>query len=235
MSLATVHERPDPAHGERYALDHPERAAVVGGAFLALAIVGAVAVGSHPEAFRVDRAWADHVTAVRGAAMTSIAERVFDPLGRFPLSWLIVAIAGLMLWRARRRRAIAVLVIGELAAWAASSLIKLAVDRPRPPGALVASSLSSFPSGHVSFAAVTAVLLVGLFVPTGRRTGPAVLAAALTLAMAWSRTYLFAHWLTDVVGGLCVGAGIGALTLAAMGSAADRTDRRRPSERSRLG
>jgi undecaprenyl-diphosphatase len=235
MSPATLPDPPEPGHGERYALDHPERAAAVGGALLALAIVGAVAVGSHPEPFGVDQAWADNVTAVRGAAMTSIAERVFDPLGRFPLSWLIVAIAGLVLWRARRRRAIAVLVIGELAAWAASSLIKLAVDRPRPPGALLASTLSSFPSGHASFAAVTAVLLVGLFVPTGRRTGPAVLAATLTLAMAWNRTYLLVHWLTDVVGGLCVGAGIGALTLAGMGSTADRTDRRRPSGRSRLG
>jgi undecaprenyl-diphosphatase len=217
MSAATVHDRPEPAHGERYGLDHPERAAAVGGALVALVIVGAVAVGSHPEAFRVDRAWADHVTAVRGAAMTSVAEGVFDPLGRFPLSWLIVAIAGLVLRRAGRRRAIAVLVIGELAAWATSSLIKLAVDRPRPPGALLSPSLSSFPSGHASFAAVTAVLLVGLFVPTGRRTRPAVLAATLTLAMAWSRTYLFAHWLTDVVGGLCVGAGIGALTLGRHG------------------
>jgi undecaprenyl-diphosphatase len=235
MSPAPDPSPPEPAHGERYALDHPERAAAVGGALLALVIAGAVAVGGHPEAFGLDRAWADHVTAVRGGAMTSIAQRVFDPLGRFPLSWLIVAIAGLALWRAGRRRAIAVLVIGELAAWAASSLIKLAVDRPRPPGALLSPSLSSFPSGHASFAAATTVLLVGLLVPTGRRTGPAVLAATLTLAMAWSRTYLLAHWLTDVVGGLCVGAGIGALTLAGMGSAADRTDRRRPHGRPRLG
>ena len=71
---------------------------------------------------------------------------------------------------------------------------------------------------------MTAVLLVGLLVPTGRRTGPAVLAAGLAVAMAWSRTYLLAHWLTDVIGGLCVGAGVGLLTLALMGTAADRTD-----------
>ena len=151
-------------------------------------------------------------------------EHVFDPLGRFPLSWLIVAIAGLVLWRDRRRRAIAVLLIGELASWATNSLIKAVVDRPRPPGALIEASRSSFPSGHAAFAAVTAVLLVGLLVPTGRRAGPAVLAAGLAVAMAWSRTYLLAHWLTDVIGGLCVGAGVGLLTLAFMGTAADRTD-----------
>ncbi len=156
--------------------------------------------------------------------MTFLAKHVFDPLGRVPLSWLIVAGAGLVLWRDQRRRAITVLLIGELASWATNSLIKAAVDRPRPPGALIEASRSSYPSGHAAFAAVTAVLVVGLLVPTGRRAGPAVIAAALAVAMAWSRTYLLAHWLSDVIAGLCVGAGVGLLTLAFMGAAADRAD-----------
>lgn len=187
-------------------------------------VVGAVVVGNHREAFGIDRAWVEVVTTMRRDALTSIAERVFDPLGRLPVSWSIVALAGLVLWRDRRRRAITVLLIGELTSWATNNLIKAAVDRPRPPGALLQSSLSSFPSGHAAFAAVTAVLLVGLLVPTGRRAGATVLAAGLAIAMAWSRTYLFVHRLTDVVGGLCVGAGVGLLTLAFMGTAADRRD-----------
>ena len=164
------------------------------------------------------------MTAIRRAGLTFIAEHIFDPLGRFPLSWLVVALGGVALWRDRRRRAIALLLIGELASWTVNSLIKAAVDRPRPPEVLIEASRSSFPSGHAAFAAVTAVLLVGLLVPNGRRAGPAMLAAALAVAMAWSRTYLLAHWLTDVIGGLCVGAGVGLLTLAFMGAAADRTD-----------
>jgi undecaprenyl-diphosphatase len=161
---------------------------------------------------------------MRWAPLTFVAEHLFDPLGRFPLSWLIVALAGWVLWRDGRRRAIAGLLIGELASWATNSLIKTAVDRPRPPDALIEASRSSFPSGHSAFAAVTAVLLVGLLVPSGRRAGPALLAAALAVAMAWSRTYLLAHWIADVIAGLCVGAGVGLLTLAFMGRAADRTD-----------
>ena len=210
--------------GKRFGPTHPRRTAAVGTALLVLVVAGAVAVGSHPTAFGIDRAWVDVVTAMRRPELTSLAKHVFDPLGRFPFSWLIVAIAGLVLWRDRRRGAVAVLLIGELASWATNSLIKAAAGRPRPPDALIEASRSSFPSGHAAFAAVTAVLLVGLLVPTGRRAGPAVLAVGLVVAMAWSRTYLLVHWITDVIAGLCVGAGVGLLTLAFMGKAADRTD-----------
>jgi undecaprenyl-diphosphatase len=181
----------------------------------------AVIVGNEPSPFGVDIAWAKRATAIRSDGLTFVAN-VFGALGRFPLSWLIVAVAGSILWRQRRRRAIAVLLIGELASWATNNLIKAAVDRPRPPEAIVEASSSSFPSGHAAFAAVTAVLLVGLLIPTGRRVGPAFLAAALALVMGLSRTYLGVHWLSDVIAGLSVGAGIGLLTLAFAGSAADR-------------
>ncbi len=223
MSASTPPETPGPTGPGRYGLTHPRRAAAVGATLLVLVIVGAVVVANHPAPFGIDSAWADAMTAMRGTALTFVAVHVFNPLGRFPLSWLIIAVAGLVLWRGGRRLAIVILVVGELASWAINSLIKAAVDRPRPPGALLEASRSSFPSGHAAFAAVTAVLLVGLLVPTGRRVAPAVLAAALAIAMAWSRTYLLVHWLTDVIEGLSVGLGVGLLTLASARGAADRT------------
>jgi membrane-associated phospholipid phosphatase len=61
-----------------------------------------------------------------------------------------------------------------------------------------------------------------------------VIAAALAIAMAWSRTYLLVHWPSDVVGGSFVGAGVGLLTLACMGTAADRTDWQRRATPSTL-
>ena len=181
---------------------------------LAFVLVLAVVVAIHPAPFGVDRAWATVTSTIGSERLTSLAKDGFDPIGRFPLSWLIVAIAGSILWRERRRGAIAVLLIGELASWATNNLIKVAVGRPRPLDALIEATRSSFPSGHAAFAAVTAILLVGLLVPIGRRTGPTVLAAALAVAMAWSRTQVHVHWLTDVIGGACVGLGIGLLTLA---------------------
>ena len=223
MSGPTSSERLRGRRVERYGLAHPRRSGGVAGGLLLVALLLAVIVGNDPSPFGVDIAWAKRATAIRGDGLTFVAN-VFGALGRFPLSWLIVAVAGSILWRQRRRRAIAVLLIGEVASWATNSLIKAAVDRPRPPGAIVEASRSSFPSGHAAFAAVTAVLLVGLLVPTGRRVGPAFLAAALALVMGLSRTYLGVHWLSDVIAGLCVGAGIGLLTLAFAGSAADRQD-----------
>jgi undecaprenyl-diphosphatase len=204
-------------------LAHPRRSGGVAGGLLLVAFLLAVIVGNDPSPFGVDIAWAKRATAIRGDGLTFVAN-VFGALGRFPLSWLIVTVAGSILWRQRRHRAVAVLVIGEVASWATNSLIKAAVDRPRPPGAIVEAFRSSFPSGHAAFAAVTAVLLVGLLVPTGRRVGPAFLAAALALVMGLSRIYLGVHWLSDMIAGLCVGAGIGLLTLAFAGSAADRQD-----------
>ena len=227
MSASTPTDAQGRRDEERYGLAHPGRAATVGVAMLVVALALALIIGSDPSPFGVDLSWADRAVAIRGGGLTYVSKYVFGLLGRFPLSWLIVAAAGLVLWRERRRRAVAILVIGEAASWATNQLIKAAVDRPRPPGALVEATSSSFPSGHAAFAAVTAVLLVGLLVPTGRRAGPALIAAILAILMACSRTYLLVHWLTDVIAGLCIGAGIGLLTLAFMGTAADRTHQRR--------
>ena len=70
---------------------------------------------------------------------------------------------------------------------ATNDVVEAVVDRPRPRGALAEASGSSFPSGHAAFAAVTAVLLVGLLVPSvGGR--PASLAAALAVVIQISRT-----------------------------------------------
>ena len=209
--------------GERYTLAHPRRSGGVAGGLLLIALVLAVIVGNDPSPFGVDLAWANRAAAIRSDGLTSVAN-VFGALGRFPLSWLIVAVAGSILWRQGRQRAIAVLLIGEAASWATNNVIKAAIDRPRPPDAIAEASRSSFPSGHAAFAAVTAVLLVGLLVPTGRRVGPALLAATLALVMGLSRIYLGVHWLSDVIAGFSVGAGIGLLTLAFAGTTADRQD-----------
>jgi len=94
------------------------------------------------------------------------------------------------------------------------NLVKLLVNRRRPCGARLDASGSSFPSGHTAFASATGVALVLLDEGRGstRRRTAWVAAAAATVGMAWSRTYLQLHWLTDAAAGGVLGTGVTLVT-----------------------
>jgi membrane-associated phospholipid phosphatase len=109
----------------------------------------------------------------------------------------------------RRWLALGVFAFAEALAPLLSSLLKALIDRPRPPGGLVHPVGSSYPSGHATYAGTTAVALVLLFTAPGRGRRPWSAAAGLAIvAMAWSRTYLRVHWLSDVLAGALLGIGI---------------------------
>ncbi|SEJ19304.1 undecaprenyl-diphosphatase [Arthrobacter sp. yr096] len=87
---------------------------------------------------------------------------------------------------------------------AVTQLAKAVVGRSRPEGAEVLTDTGSYPSGHVS--ATTAFLMVLVFLIG--RWWINVLAVLGVVAMMISRTYLSAHWLSDVLGGACLAAGV---------------------------
>ena len=77
----------------------------------------------------------------------------------------------------------------------------------------------SFPSGHATAGAATAVALVLAFFPPGpRRRKWEWIAVGFAFLMAMSRVYLHAHWFSDVVAGVLLGSGI------ALGAAALSTE-----------
>lgn len=90
--------------------------------------------------------------------------------------------------------------------------LKVIVDRPRPPASLVGTALGSFPSGH----ALTGVIFFGLMPPAiwialRRRlvfwvSVPLAVLAGLFVVM--SRVYLGAHWPSDVVASMFIGASV---------------------------
>jgi undecaprenyl-diphosphatase len=89
-------------------------------------------------------------------------------------------------------------------------LLKNVYGRPRPTDILVSADLGSFPSGHVANAATMAVVLGFILV----RAWVWIAGLVYTLAMLASRTYLGAHWLSDTVGGLVLGAAVGVILWA---------------------
>jgi undecaprenyl-diphosphatase len=141
--------------------------------------------------------------------------RVLNVLGGGIVTIPIRIVASTILAIRRRWRALAAFLL----TWAASELIlsglKSWFHRGRPPGPLVETVGYSFPSGHAVAGAALAVALVLAFMPAGheRRVWEWI-AAGFAFVMAFSRVYLAAHWFSDVVAGVLLGAGV------AIGSAA---------------
>lgn len=98
------------------------------------------------------------------------------------------------------------------------------VARIRPEDSLAEVVPTSFPSGHVAFAAALVTVLALLF----RHWLWWAVGAVWVLWMAWSRTYLAAHWLTDVIGGVFLGVAVGVLAWAVVESIRRRRAARGP-------
>ena len=152
------------------------------------------------------------MVAIRSGTLTSIA-KMFNVLGSITVTLPIrLLIAGFLAWR-RRWWHFAAFVSAVVLAEICIGTIKGLYDRPRPHGALVATSGASFPSGHAVAASVTVVAAVIALLPEGaRRYAWGTAAVAFAMAMGLSRAYLAAHWLSDAVGGVLLGTSIALLT-----------------------
>ena len=93
-------------------------------------------------------------------------------------------------------------------------LLKSLFGRARPMDILVTADFGSFPSGHVANAATMAVTLAILL----QRRWVWAAGAAYVVLMLLSRTYLGAHWLSDTIGGLLLGAAVAVLLWAPLAS-----------------
>jgi membrane-associated phospholipid phosphatase len=179
---------------------------------LALVVLIAAIVPAGP--LELDRSWSEAMHDLETPLLTHVA-LVFNWLGR-PLGRAIaITLVGLLLLRRRRRLALLAFAVAESLAALSSAFLKILIDRPRPPDGLVHPLGASFPSGHATYAGATCVALVLLFTTPGtRRRWWSALAVVGVVGMAWSRTYLQVHWLTDAVAGALLGSGISLLVFA---------------------
>jgi undecaprenyl-diphosphatase len=136
-----------------------------------------------------------------------------------------VAMVAWLLWRREWRIAGAAFVT-ILAARLFVPLIKLWLQRARPLELSGLPEIFSFPSGHTTFATVTLGVFAVLASHGLRSWGKAVVFAAAgiaVVAIAYSRIYLGAHWMSDVLGGFL----FGAVMIAAFGIAIEAAPTRR--------
>lgn len=146
-------------------------------------------------------------------------ERASDPLiglfnvvtlaGNAAVLGLISAAAAFVFLRRGRPNDAALVLLALGGAGLLNALLKLAFQRPRPELAFVQLDTYSFPSGHA--AASTAAFLAFAFLAAkqarGLRKRNGIILAALgaAAAVAFSRLYLGAHYLSDVLAGSSLG------------------------------
>jgi membrane-associated phospholipid phosphatase len=202
-----------PTHAERRHCPAPRpsvRVLLTGGTLtgLGVALTTLVATGGDRWILQsVDDWWMATMVDLRWAPLITISmvlSVVFQAAVNWPVRLLItIVIAARRDWVALRSwlltLAVSELCIGPL---------KALIDRPRPPGSLIATTGDSYPSGHAIAAAVTAIGMVMALTSGGRRLRWLFAAVSLATVVALSRPYLSAHWLSDVLGGSLIGAGL---------------------------
>jgi membrane-associated phospholipid phosphatase len=179
---------------------------------LAILLTAMVAVSGHDFVIqRVDDWWYRLMVDQRWSLGVDVS-KVLSALFSTAIDWPIrVAVTLLIVFR-RHWLALSSWLVTVAISELCIGPVKNLVDRPRPPDSLIGTSGASYPSGHAIASAVTAIGIV-MALTTGRRRLHWMIAAVLiAAAVALSRTYLSAHWLSDVVGGSLIGAGL-ALTI----------------------
>ncbi|MEU1971093.1 phosphatase PAP2 family protein [Microbacterium sp. NPDC019599] len=143
------------------------------------------------------------------------------------IGMIVIGIALVLLFLWRRRRWDAVNMAAAIALVVAIGAPMAAIiARARPEDSLAERVATSFPSGHTAVA-TTVVLTLALIL---RRWYIWVFGSAWVVWMMWSRTYLHAHWLSDVVAGLLEGIAVACLVWVAVESVRDRRAVRASSE-----
>jgi undecaprenyl-diphosphatase len=193
---------------------------------LGIVTLMAIAVKMNPAApftQPLDDRWRQINGAAPGSgSYTWAVPMFFQYLGEAP-GWLfMLVVAPLGLIAVGRWRSGLFYLSATAASTAVSLTLKNVVDRPRPSadealglfGPLFRVDHGSFPSGHAVTSATLAVAVAALIPPARRRARRAwsLVGALVMVGMVWQRTLINAHWLSDTVFGLVVGAGAALLT-----------------------
>lgn len=204
--------------------------AVVGVVLIALACaLGAWVYFRGPSPFAVD-VWWNQLFAAAPSQPVFVFAIVMDTVGGHLTAVLIVPLLGaLALFLSRRRWSAVYFLAASVGSALLVQVVKHTFGRARPEDILILSDYGSFPSGHTANAATIAVVAAVLFPHLWVR----IVGVAWVVLMAFSRTYLHAHWLSDTVGGALIGAGAAFVLAAAFSRLRARDEDRLTIRRAR--
>jgi membrane-associated phospholipid phosphatase len=140
-------------------------------------------------------------------------------------SWVVCTVAvliGLYLWRRRQRYWVVALWLSVFGGLLLNKSLKLVFHRARPRFSDAVQSLTSysFPSGHTMIATVFYGALAAFVIANSKSWPLRILSVAIALALiilvAFSRIYLGAHYLSDVLGAMAEGFAWIALSLTGL-------------------
>jgi membrane-associated phospholipid phosphatase len=175
-------------------------------ALVAVVLVAAIAVlltvrGNVP--FEADAEWMEEILEHRNPAW-EVPSLLMDFLGGGWFAFVLPGIVVILLCVRRRYWSALFLGLASIASALLVQVLKGAIGRPRPEEMLVTADFGSFPSGHSANAA-TLVVCLGIIL---WRWWFWAIGTVYVALMMLSRTYLGAHWISDTVGGLLVGAAV---------------------------
>lgn len=155
----------------------------------------------------IDSAFNSLMVAIENTPMTKIASFlgfVFDPQVIIILTILI----GLFIFiKVSRKKAF--FFCGTVAFTAGSIyILKHLLDRARPINMLISETGGAFPSGHASMILIFLFSLVYFFSHKDNLKRNYIIAGIISFIIGLSRLYLRVHWLTDVLGGFLIAAGL---------------------------
>jgi membrane-associated phospholipid phosphatase len=195
---------------ERYGL----RLSLFASAFLLVAVPFGLLleqVENHGTLVRLDTAAARNLHGwVRGSPGLVRVLKILTFFGAPVWFYVIVTLAGALVWRRGRGRLALFLVVTTLGGGLLDSVVKVAVNRPRPSlmDPVATAHGKSFPSGHAMSSTIGYGALLLVFLPVvAPRVRPMVIAAfaLLVAAIGFSRLALGVHYVTDVLGGYVLG------------------------------
>lgn len=123
--------------------------------------------------------------------------------------FIVVVSIGIVLLRRARPNEAALIALAFAGAFLVNGALKLIFKRPRPELSFTHLDTYSFPSGHAAVSSATFTVIAYLLARRYASTWACALIVCVTVVavglVGFSRLYLGAHYLSDVLAGICVG------------------------------